>query len=421
MAKLYIGVLLLAPLVFSTFQFFWGLENRKNQELLKASLSKFVYTTQFLISIYAFFTIEAQPLNIGFIHLQHYHYDFMFYLDKPYFTIATIFSLLFMLTEKMSFNYLHAEEEHSKFYSLKMILNFSLMAFSFSQNIDFLYFCWEVVGITSALLISYFYRRNQAVENSLFAFSIYRLCDAAFLVSALLLYHYYKVENISHVATGTNSTILGILLFITIMGKSGVYPLSAWLPQALEGPTPSSNLYYMTLSTHLGPLLMIKTYSLWGDSVIVKSTMIVASLITIIVSTISARSQTNIKGALAYSALSQVSLILIEVALGLHTFALIHIGLHVFHRLAQMALSPSIIDQHNLMEKLSISRPTDVVQGSLYFWGLNGFGSEKIVLKLFKLMLMPLVLFHHLEIRLLGQVLEEDEEIAQHAIAGSAK
>ena len=421
MAKIYLIILLISPLVFSTFQLFWGLENKKDQEMLKASMSKFVYTTQFLASIYAFFTLGTQTVNFEFIHLVHYHYDFTFFLDKPYFALAIIFSLLFMLTEKMSYNYLHAEEEHTKFYSLKMLLNFSLMGFAFGVNIDFLFFCWEIVGISSALLISYFYRRNQAVENSLFAYSVYRICDVAFLVSALLLFHFYQVENITHIANGTNATILGILFFVTIMGKSGVYPLSAWLPQALEGPTPSSNLYYMTLSTHLGPVLLIKTYSLWGDSVIVKTVIIVASLITIFTSTFSARVQSSIKGALAYSALAQVSLILIEVALGLHTLALFHIGIHVFHRLAQMALSPSIIEQHSLMEKLSPNDSKDFVRGSLYFWALNGFGSEKIVLRALKFLSTPLLWIYSFELRLLGKNYQSEELIDGKVFMESVK
>src|SRR5690606_13618573 len=116
----------------------------------------------------------------------------------------------------------------------------------FSTNIDFLFFNWEVIGISSALLISYFYRRNQAVENSLFAFSVYRICDAAFLFSGLLLFAFSGSENILTKMDGIHATVLGILIFIAIMGKSGIYPFSSWLPLALEGPTPSSNLYYMT-------------------------------------------------------------------------------------------------------------------------------------------------------------------------------
>jgi len=402
MANIYLIVLLATPLVCATFQFIWGFENNKKDELIKASISKFVYTSQFLFSIYGAFQIPAQKISFTIVHLKNYHYDFMFDLQTPFFVYAAIFSLLFMVTEKLSFNYLHAEEEHSKFYSLKMMLNFSMMGFLFSENIDFLYFCWEIVGISSALLISYFYRRNQAVENSLFAFSIYRVCDAAFLLSALLLYHFYKVESINYVASGTQATILGILLFLSIMGKSGVYPMSSWLPQALEGPTPSSNLYYMTLSTHLGPILLIKSFSLWGDSLVVKGVIIAAALLTIIISSISARAQVTIKGALAYSALGQVSLILIEVALEFHTFALIHIGLHIFHRLAQMALSPSIIDQHNLMEKLSIKEERKEYKGSFYFNALNGFRSERIIKGMFKILFVPIFFLEKIELLLIG-------------------
>lgn len=415
MGNIYLMLLIITPLACAIFQFVWGFEHAKENELLKASISKFVYTSQFLFSLYAYFKIAEQKISVTIVHLHHYHYDLMLDIQKPFFLYAAIFALLFMVTERLSFNYLHAEEEHSKFYSLKMLLNFSLMAFLFTENIDFLFFCWEIIGITSALLISYFYRRNQAVESSLFAFSVYRICDTAFLVSGLLLYHFYEAESINYQASGTQATILGIALFLAIMGKTGVYPMSSWLPQALEGPTPSSNLYYMTLSTHVGPILLIKAYPLWESSMIVRGIIILAALNTIILSSMSARVQVTIKGALGYSTLAQVSLILIEIALGFHTFALVHIGLHLFHRLGQMALSASIIDQHNLMEKLSVKEERKEYKGSIYFNAINGFGSERIIQMLLKIIFTPIVILEKMELLLLGFDHKDRPEIAERA------
>lgn len=410
MDKIYLIILLLTPLICASFQLIWGFENNKEHELVKAIISKSVYYLQFAVSLIALFIIrDDKKISFTFVHLDSYHYDLMFHIKSLHLGFAIIFSLLFILTEKLSFNYLHGEEEHAKFYSLKMILNFAAMSFVFSSNIDFLFFNWELVGISSALLISYFYRRNQAVESSLFAFSIYRICDAAFLLTGLLLFYFYKTENIETLGSGYPATILGILIFISIMGKSGAYPFSAWLPQALEGPTPSSNLYYMTLSTHLGAVFLIKTSALWDTSLVTKMMIIGVSLITIITSSLSARTQTTIKGALAYSALGQVSLILIEVALGYHILAIIHLGLHIFYRLAQMSISPSIIDRHNLMENMNLELSTNKTHGKFYFLAINGFRSEKITKSFLSILLIPFEILNRIELSLV-QYLHQDKQ-----------
>ena len=398
MDYLYLGVMFIPGLLLALILIFFGLENQKEAEIFKGVVSRTVYFLQFIASMmYLFYHQGISEVNFTFVHLTNYHYNLMFSIERFQIGFAVIFSLLFISIEKMSFNYLHAEEEHAKFYGLKAILNVAIMFFVFSSNIDFLFFSWELVGLSSALLISYFYRRNQAVENSMFAFSVYRICDAAFLITGMMLYYFHHTENINTISTGLSATILGILLFFTIMGKSGVYPLSAWLPLALEGPTPSSNLYYMAVSTHLGALLLIKTHTLWENSVVAKGLMLVFLIVSIVLHSLSARVQPTIKAAIAYSTLAHVSVILVEIVFGFYTFALVHIGLHVFYRFTQMTTSTSIIDQHNQLEKVSGLNEHYTSNVSLYFKALNGFGSELFILKIYKFLLWPFFLLDNLE------------------------
>lgn len=402
MAHLYLSSLLFPSFVVALLLWFWGLDQKKEYESAKAILSRVIYYLQFGVSLGALYFFEhAETLSFSLVKLTHYHYDLMFTVERYQIGLAILFSLLFILVEKLSYNYLHAEEEHAKFYGLKVFLNLATMLFIFSTNIDFLFFSWEIVGLSSALLISYFYRRNQAVQHSLFAFSVYRFCDAAFLFSALLLFYYYQTESILQVGSGLPATILGILFLIAISGKSGLYPFSSWLPLALEGPTPSSNLYYMTLSTHLGIIFLIKTSSLWEGSLVAKTAILVWATLNCILCSMSARVQTNIKGAIAYSTLAQVSVILIEVALGFYSFALFHTGLHIFYRFSQMTTAPSIIDHHNLIERLSLKRLTPRYAGRFYYLALQGFQAEVYVLKLFRLFMLPFAWVDHIENKLL--------------------
>jgi NADH:ubiquinone oxidoreductase subunit 5 (subunit L)/multisubunit Na+/H+ antiporter MnhA subunit len=419
MENIYLFILFIPPVVFAFTLFIWGMDNNKRHEDFKALLCRMIYFAQFYTSLVALFTFhESYKFVFKFVSLTHYHYELMFLINKYNMSMALIFSALFILVEKLSFNYLHAEEEHTKFYGLKLFLNVSTMLFVFSTNIDFLFFNWEVVGLSSALLISYFYRRNQAVEHSLFAYSIYRFCDAAFLFSALLLFYFHHTESILIEPTSLSSTILGILFFIAIMGKSGIYPFSSWLPLALEGPTPSSNLYYMTISTHLGIVFLIKTQSIWSYSIFAKTLIILVSMINLFITAYCAKVQSTVKATIAYSALSQVSLIIIEIGFGFYSFALLHMGLHIFYRFSQMANSPSIIDHHNLIEKLSLKKINSQKAGPLYYLALQGFMSEVMVLKLFKFLLMPFIfldilenkLFHHHEIEKVNLKIKEAEK-----------
>ena len=422
MSNYYLLILMLFPLLSSFFIFLIG--EGHDKENFKSVLSKLVYFTQFNLSIAAFFILKDYSTTYHFIEMQSYHYELSFSLNKLHIYFAGIFSLLFILTEKLSFNYLHGEEEHSKFYSLKMILNFATMAFIFSDNIDFLFFNWEIVGISSALLISYFYRRNQAVEHSLFAYSVYRICDAAFLMAGLVLHYFFHSEMITTVAHGTEALILGLLIFMAIMGKSGIYPFSSWLPLALEGPTPSSNLYYMTLSTHLGAIFLLKSSALWESNMTVKMIMISVCALSILITSLSARVQTTIKGALAYSTLSQVSLIIIEIVLGFHIFAAIHLGLHMFYRLSQMALAPSIIDKYNLMEHIT---PLDKLErqslsrSKLYFLALSGFKSEEIIKIIFKFFMLPFLFIYKIELLILNFDKASEHEHNHATIGGGSK
>lgn len=403
MHKVYLAAMLGAPLICSVAQFLLAFGRDKERETVASALSKFVYVFQFVVTLAALGGLDARQVSFVFVELESYAYDFMFVVNQMNLWLALAFSLLFLLTERLSQKYLHAEEEHAKFYSLKTLLNASCLGFVFSSNIDFLFFNWEIVGISSALLISYFYRRNQAVESSLYAFSIYRLCDAAFLLASLFLYYFYHTESVSAAGTGWPAFLLGVLIFVAIMGKSGIYPFSSWLPLALEGPTPSSNLYYMTLSTHLGAILLIKTWPVWSASAGAKILMALFCAATIFVSTLSARTQSNIKGALAYSALAQVSLIILEILAGWHVLAAAHLSLHIFYRLAQMAFSPSIIDQYAFYERLApenFSRPS--LPDKLFSLALLNFHSERAVELFFRLAIKPVVLATKAEAALLN-------------------
>ncbi len=186
------------------------------------------------------------------------------------------------------------------------------------RNIETLFLGWEFVGLSSALLVAYFHDRPDPVQNGLRVWIVYRLADAAFLAAAVVLHHQTDEGNFallmgskpwpdsSGALTGNASVIAGLLLLVAAAGKSGLIPFSGWLPRAMEGPTPSSAIFYGALSVHLGAFLLLRVSPIIHESVILQIAVIALGTVTSIYAGLTGRVQTDVKSALAFASLAQV-------------------------------------------------------------------------------------------------------------------
>ncbi len=134
-----------------------------------------------------------------------------------------------------------------------------------------------------------------------------------------------------------------IMLVIAAAAKSAMLPFSSWLSRAMEGPTTSSAVFYGSLSVHLGAFLLIRTYHFWGSLMEIKILIIILGLATSLIAASIARVQSTVKTQIAYSSITQIGLIFIEVALGFHVLALIHFAGNAFLRTYQLLVSPSVL------------------------------------------------------------------------------
>src|SRR5262249_33172175 len=144
---------------------------------------------------------------------------------------------------------------------------------SLAGNIETLFAGWELVGLSSALLVAFFQERPAPARNGLWVWVVYRVADAAFLLAAVVMMHLAGrgdfdmltgirdnlswPEGTAVVSSGT-ALIVGLLLLVAAAGKSALVPFSGWLPRAMEGPTPSSAVFYGALSVHLGAFLLLR-------------------------------------------------------------------------------------------------------------------------------------------------------------------
>ncbi len=299
--------------------------------------------------------LYTKELTLYNSHLVH----FEMFLDFRYDNVTAVFLLVgayiaFLITS-YSRNYLHREMGFKRFFSTIMFFYLGFNTIVLSGNLTSIFVGWEIAGIASFLLIAYYRNRYIPVKNALNIFSVYRLGDLA-LILAMWLSHHLWHSNVSLLQYHDEASVLNVInnhqalaitfsifVVITACVKSAQVPFSSWLPRAMEGPTPSSAIFYTSLSVHLGVLLLLRTYPFWSHLLSVQLVVIGIGIITYVISTISSRVQPSIKGQIAYSVTAQVGLMFIEVALGWHVLVLIHFTSHALLRSYQLLVSPSIV------------------------------------------------------------------------------
>jgi len=136
---------------------------------------------------------------------------------------------------------------------------------------------------------------------------------------------------------------ISLMILVTAAAKSAQLPFSSWLPRAMEGPTPSSAIFYGSLSVHIGVFLLLRTFPFWENQVSVRVLIAILGLSTSIVATLIARVQSSVKSQIAYASIAQIGLIFIEIAAGFENLALIHFAGNAFLRTYQLLVSPSVV------------------------------------------------------------------------------
>jgi NADH-quinone oxidoreductase subunit L len=284
-----------------------------------------------------------------------YEYFIDFCFDRITATYLFTGSLLTFMVTIYSRYYLHREAGYKRFFNT---INFFFAGYNiviFSGNLETLFIGWEILGISSFLLIAFYRDRYLPVKNAIKVFSIYRLGDVGIIVAMWLSHHlwnenitFFKLDNYNLVHDQLHShTLVGIfisvMLLVSAAAKSAQLPFSSWLPRAMEGPTPSSAIFYGSLSVHLGAFLLLRTFPLWEHQFAVRILIGLVGIVTSIVATFIARVQSSVKSQIAYASISQIGLIFLEIAAGFEMLALIHFVGNAFMRTYQLLVSPSVV------------------------------------------------------------------------------
>ena len=333
----------------------------EKKELL---LSRIAFSTAGLqlitFSVFAvYWLLHGHPtLNLKEILLyQTKEYEFLvdFYFDKISAVYLFVGALLTFLITIYSRYYLHRESGYKRFFNTILFFFIGYNLTVLSGNFETLFIGWEVLGISSFLLIAFYRDRYMPVRNAVKVFSVYRIGDVGILLAMWASHHLWH-ENITFMKLNNYELVHDFLLqhssigiFISVMiliaaaAKSAQLPFSSWLPRAMEGPTPSSAIFYGSLSVHFGVFLLLRTYPFWEHQFAVRVLIALVGISSAIVASLIARVQSSIKSQIAYASIAQIGLIFVEVAAGLETLALIHFAGNAFLRTYQLLVSPSVV------------------------------------------------------------------------------
>lgn len=245
-------------------------------------------------------------------------------LDPISVMMLIVISTVSLMVHIYSFGYMHGERGFQRYYAFLSLFTMSMLGLVVATNIFQMYLFWELVGVSSYLLIGFYFTKAPAVAASKKAFIVTRFADLGFLIG-ILIYGFY-VGTFDFVGPNTSAAVGGAkmiplalgLMFIGGAGKSAMFPLHIWLPDAMEGPTPVSALIHAATMVVAGVYLVARMFPLFiAFAPNVLHIVAYVAAFTAFYAAAVAIAQTDIKRVLAFSTISQIGFML--VALGVCT------------------------------------------------------------------------------------------------------
>jgi NADH-quinone oxidoreductase subunit L len=328
------------------------------------------------------------PLQLGFgSWYSGAGYDFRIDLvvDGRSAAVAALVSLLLVATSRFSIGYLHREPGFNRFFLLMLLFGAGMQTLVLAGNLELLFVGWEIVGMTSVLLVGFFHERQGPVKAATRVLVTYRLCDIGLLTAGVSLHRWLHTsdwlaaQQAAQTGMAWPSTFVGLSLVFAAMGKSAQFPLGGWLPRAMEGPTASSAVFYGSLSVHAGVYLLLRAAPLLEHSLAAQIMMITVGAITAVISAMSSQASPDAKSALSYATASQVGLMFVEIGFGLYTIATIHLVAHAMLRYYQFLRTPSAL-QDALARRAALGR-TEADEGAVR-WEALGLRTRRYVYRM---------------------------------------
>ncbi|MDR2520662.1 MAG: NADH-quinone oxidoreductase subunit L [Bacteroidales bacterium OttesenSCG-928-I14] len=277
---------------------------------------------------------EIIPLNFKWFHFtDKLQIDLGILLDPISIMMLVVITTVSFIVHIYSLGYMRGESGEQRYYAFLSLFVFSMLGLVLATNIFQMYIFWELVGVSSYLLIGFYYARPMAVVASKKAFIVTRFADFGFLVGILILSYYTKTFNFNMLIKNNAALVTTLmkgevfcglsvitwvfaLIFIGAAGKSAIFPLHIWLPDAMEGPTPASALIHAATMVVSGVYLIARLFPVYffASHDVLKMIVFIGTF-TALFGSIVAITQNDIKRVLAFSTISQISYMMVAIGI----------------------------------------------------------------------------------------------------------
>ncbi len=336
-----------------------------------------------LIAIYlAFLNWNSNPITIKgyWFSIGDTQLTYAFLIDRLTLMMTIVVNFISLLVHFFSQEYMRNDEAKPRYFAFLGLFTFSMMGIVLFHNLLLIFIFWELVGLSSYLLIGFWFEKKSASLAANKAFIMNRIGDLGFITGLMILYtqfqsfdlgaikslmSYSQIEDGNWIVQFTNNgkeivnsldgrwlSAAGIALFCGAVGKSAQFPLQVWLPDAMEGPTPVSALIHAATMVAAGVFMLARVFVLL-DAQALEVIAIVGS-ITAFMAAIAALSQFDIKKVLAYSTISQLGYMVMAMGIGAYTAGLFHLLTHAFFKAGLFLAAGIIIHQLHKLESKEV-------------------------------------------------------------------
>ena len=369
---------LIAMLVLPIFNFIFGSFFGKSAPQISTALVGF----NLVIAIYLLVTqigdslvIRGNWFKIGDLQLT---YSFM--VDRLMLMMAVIVNFVSFLVHFFSLEYMRNDGRINTYYRYLGLFTFSMMGIVLFYDLLIMFIFWELVGLSSYLLIGFWYKRRSASIAANKAFIINRIGDVGFITGIMILFTQFgsldleaikslmimseidgdnwvvnfinNGQEVYHFMDGRWLSAAGVMLFCGAVGKSAQFPLQVWLPDAMEGPTPVSALIHAATMVAAGVFLLARVFVILDAQAL--EVIAIVGAITAFMAAIAALSQFDIKKVLAYSTVSQLGYMVMAMGVGAYSAGVFHLITHAFFKAGLFLGAGVIIHQLHQLEDENI-------------------------------------------------------------------
>ena len=285
--------------------------------------------------------------------------DLGFMIDNVAAIMLVVVCIVSSLVHLFSIGYMKDDVRYGRYYAYLGLFSFSMFGIVLTNNLLLMYVSWELVGLSSYLLIGHWFEKKSASDASKKAFIVTRIGDVGMFIGILILFNtfhtftfdaIFEAMKAGRIPFGSETwlTAAGLLIFCGAVGKSAQFPLHVWLPDAMEGPTPVSALIHAATMVAAGVYLVTRTFAMMTAEAL----MVIAYIgaITAFISATIAIAQNDIKKVLAYSTVSQLGYMIMGLGVGAYTAGFFHLTTHAMFKAGLFLGSGSVIyAMHNAL------------------------------------------------------------------------